>query len=170
VASLLFTLQGFRKRSALEKERKNGGGANPAFAYMELPEVTPKRKHLPKKDRKAMEATRLALGSRGRLQWHEVKSHEMTDAVPIGRGAFGDVFRVKCRGLVMAKKDIRAPSVAEEDKSRRYLVQEVRAMGELRHTNVVQLLGVCVEVPSLNELVPTLHLSLSFSLTLSDSL
>jgi mitogen-activated protein kinase kinase kinase 10 len=69
----------------------------------------------------------------------------MADAVPIGRGAFGDVFRVKCRGLVMAKKEIRAPSAAEEDKSRRYLVREVRAMGDLHHTNVIRLLGVCVE-------------------------
>jgi serine/threonine protein kinase len=141
----MFTLQGFRKRAALERARKDRGGATTAFAYMELPEITPKQKRPLKKDRKSMEVTRKALGSGGRLQWQEVQSHEMTDAVPIGRGAFGDVFRVKCRGLVMAKKDMRAPSMAEEDKTRRYLVREVRAMGDLHHTNVIRLLGVCVE-------------------------
>jgi serine/threonine protein kinase len=80
-------------------------------------------------------------------QW-EVPSRDITDVKMLGKGTFGHVWEVQCRGKRMAFKCIHvggggvavAAAVAA-------LLREARSMQSARHPNVVALLGVTVDDP-----------------------
>jgi serine/threonine protein kinase len=69
---------------------------------------------------------------------------EVTTDKEIGRGAMGVVFKGKWRGLKVAVKEISTPGLQVEEELGA-LLAEAKIMSEIRHPNVVQLFGVCLE-------------------------
>jgi serine/threonine protein kinase len=89
--------------------------------------------------------TRAALAKGGAWKWREVRASDITSLAPIGKGGFGDVSKVTCGGVIMAKKELRCSTCVEEEKNRKYLAKEARAMAACLHPNIIRLLGVCIE-------------------------
>jgi serine/threonine protein kinase len=61
----------------------------------------------------------------------------------IGKGRSGIVYRVQCRGTVMACKII---GVGENQKHKQklFLQKEAKILSRLHHPNIIQLFGVCI--------------------------
>ena len=68
---------------------------------------------------------------------------------PIGRGGFGQVFKGTWGGLQVAVKEIRSPwrccTVVETRSFAKMIQREVEALSAVRHHNIIELLGICME-------------------------
>lgn len=77
----------------------------------------------------------------------EYKSKEILRQERVGRGSFGEVWLVKVRGQRMAAKYISSGNTqVEYDRTKSLVMKEVRVMVELNHTNIVRLMGNCLEM------------------------
>ena len=81
----------------------------------------------------------------------------------VGDGSFGSVWKVSRGGIEMAAKQIIIHG-SDRAQAVKHLRREQRAMREVGHTNIVKVLGVCVDHPEwvclLMELLPRQSLEL----------
>ncbi|XP_076954533.1 serine/threonine-protein kinase VIK-like [Bidens hawaiensis] len=73
--------------------------------------------------------------------WIHYTEVQLKEAVLIGEGAYGEVYKVKWRGTEVAAKTIRS-SIASNEKVRKAFLKELALWQKLRHPNIVQFLGV----------------------------
>jgi len=66
--------------------------------------------------------------------------NEITDWIKIGEGAFGVVYKAKCRGEIVAVKELKRKDT--EDKLIQKFMDEVSIMRYLNHNNVVRIIGI----------------------------
>ncbi|KAF3441343.1 hypothetical protein FNV43_RR15257 [Rhamnella rubrinervis] len=66
---------------------------------------------------------------------------DMTEAILIGEGSFGEIYLVKWRGTEVAAKTIRS-SIASNPMVKNTFLKELALWKKLRHPNIVQFLGV----------------------------
>ena len=93
-------------------------------------------------------AKRLLQQSRLLQQWERSSSDiDWTDAVEVGSGSFGRVFKVRLAGELLAAKCIVAATAADRQKAREIMRREVRALACVRHPHVVAMYGICVDQP-----------------------
>ena len=81
----------------------------------------------------------------GGWSWKKLKASDMLTQEVLASGGSGDVTRILYKGMVMARKRIRAASRAKSRHLTRFLVHEVRIMAAVRHPNLCRFLGVCIE-------------------------
>lgn len=63
----------------------------------------------------------------------------------IGQGSFGKVYKAKLWGMEVAVKTLRTKGLFEDAKELKGFKKEVRIMRNLRHPNILEFLGVCLE-------------------------
>ena len=68
-------------------------------------------------------------------------------AEEIGSGAFGRVYKIKLGDQTLAAKCIMVAAPAARAKAQEIMRREVRLLAQVRHPNVISLIGVCVDVP-----------------------
>ena len=75
-----------------------------------------------------------------------IESHDIAVGEEIGRGAFGAVHKSRYHGTdVVVKKLLPTVNEADRQVALKLLNNEVRQLSKLRHKNIVQLIGVCVD-------------------------
>lgn len=72
---------------------------------------------------------------------HIVKFSDFQDQEVIGRGQFGEVSKVTYKGEKLVLKRL----LRQQEEDRRVFLKESVIMKDLKHSNIVQLKGVCVE-------------------------
>ncbi|KAL6044793.1 Protein kinase domain-containing protein [Balamuthia mandrillaris] len=85
--------------------------------------------------------------TRRRYPW-EVNYSELELLDKIGSGGMGEVFRAKWRGLVVAVKKMKQPSGFIMKEDLRNFLREINIMSQLRHPNILLLLGACLDYPN----------------------
>lgn len=83
-----------------------------------------------------------------RLGSFEYRRNNIVHVSDIGRGAFGSIFRAKAYGIVAGREwsDVAVKVLDEQstDEARRDFLRVAVTMSELRQTNILSLLGVCL--------------------------
>lgn len=82
----------------------------------------------------------------GRFSW-EIDPYDITVIEKIGSGSFGTVYKGTWMGVDVAVKKLEASPMAPADY--RNFLYEVELMSNLRHPNILSLLGACLEPPNL---------------------
>jgi len=67
----------------------------------------------------------------------------------LGRGGFGVVYKAIWHGQIVAVKQIQEAMMELDENWKQSFLSEMKMMARLRHPNIVQLLGVCVNPYSL---------------------
>ena len=83
--------------------------------------------------------------AKGGFPFTEISFAEMSNETHVARGGFGEVSRVICRGIVMARKKVNTATQTAESVALRFVKKEARAMSAVQHPNLVLLTGVCIE-------------------------
>eukprot|EP00727_Mastigamoeba_balamuthi_P010137 m51a1_g5746 putative protein tyrosine kinase (1072) ;mRNA; f:1170442-1177724 len=78
---------------------------------------------------------------------YEIDFNEVRTGPRIGKGTFGEVFKGTWRGAVIAIKKLPANQLSEVFLNE--FLREITLMKSLRHPNVLQFLGSCLEPPNI---------------------
>ncbi|KAG2389439.1 hypothetical protein C9374_013999 [Naegleria lovaniensis] len=78
-----------------------------------------------------------------------IKAEELTLDEQIGSGSFSEVYKGRWLGAMVAVKRFMINHHVESEEVIQDFIKESKLMSKLRHPNVVQFLGVCVQMPHL---------------------
>ncbi|KAF0979932.1 hypothetical protein FDP41_001085 [Naegleria fowleri] len=78
-----------------------------------------------------------------------IKADELTLDEQIGSGSFSEVYKGRWLGAIVAVKRFMINHHVESEEVIQDFIKESKLMSKLRHPNVVQFLGVCVQMPHL---------------------
>eukprot|EP01112_Ceratiomyxa_fruticulosa_P014571 TRINITY_DN4189_c0_g3_i1.p1 TRINITY_DN4189_c0_g3~~TRINITY_DN4189_c0_g3_i1.p1 ORF type:complete len:481 (-),score=105.34 TRINITY_DN4189_c0_g3_i1:104-1546(-) len=120
-----------RKRKQKDQENKDHPIESPLPAHIPKPDILP----VPKVN---------SLGSDDKGDWN-VEYGEVVFEKKIGEGGYGKVYKGVWAGTKVAIKKLRASTKQEDEYSEFF--DEVRIMSKLRHPNILQFLGACVQSP-----------------------
>jgi len=79
--------------------------------------------------------------SQGQIVVPIIERDEIVDMESIGKGAYGDVFKAKCRHETVAVKQL--TRIDTSSKLIKKFLLEVAIMAHLNHKNILRLIGVC---------------------------
>ncbi len=116
--------------------------ASPTSAGAVYSPMSPATPTKPASNSFSSQASLLETGLRGRK--YALSSEEIELGPEIGRGAFGQVYSGRYRGMAVAIKEVLADAVTQDSKAIQEFLDECELMKAMNpHRNIVQLIGVC---------------------------